>query len=214
MVPLFLALVAAQGVDASGVAAQVEDDAEVRGVVVSAATGEPIAGAWVTLEDREYGAYSRRDGRFVLTDMPNVTRGYSFAALGYVPATVTLEPGSVDAVVELSPDESLQPGLTLVLDRLEERRNGARLFDRDAMAYSGAFNLGEMLGNRGVHRVLKTCLDEYWAPGLLVESPVGFYRMEIHGATARVYTEEFLAEMATRDEASIRRQVRPELAKC
>jgi hypothetical protein len=108
----------------------------------------------------------------------------------------------------------MQPGLGLVLDRLDERRNGARLFDRDAMAYSGAFSLGELLNDRGVRRVLKTCLDEYWAPGLLVESPVGFYRMEIHGSTARVYSEEFLAEMATRDEAAIRRLVRPEQAKC
>jgi hypothetical protein len=196
------------------VVAQIDNDAEVRGTVVSAETGEPVAGAWVALADREFGTYSHRDGRFILRDMPDVPRGYFVAALGYEPSTVTLDPTADQLVVELAPDEAMQPGLAFLLDHLDERRNGARVFDREALTYSNAFNLGELLNDRGVRGVRRVCLDERWAPGLLVESPVGLYRMEIHGQTARVYTEAFLERMATKDEATIRRSVRPELPKC
>jgi hypothetical protein len=38
--------------------------------------------------------------------------------------------------------------------------------------------------------------------------------VEIHGGTARAYSEEYLQEMATRDAATIRRLVRPEQPTC
>jgi hypothetical protein len=188
--------------------------ADLRGNLVSAATGEPIAGAFVALGDREFGTYSRRDGRFLLPDMPGSPREYLVEALGYLPATVTLDPRSADVVVQLSPDESLQTGVNFLFAHLDERRNGARLFDREAMAFSGAFDLGELLSDRGVRGVERVCLDEHWAPGLLLEPPVDFYRMEIHGRTARVYSQDFLAQMAAQDSATIRRLVRPEQPTC
>jgi hypothetical protein len=38
--------------------------------------------------------------------------------------------------------------------------------------------------------------------------------MEIHGSTARLYSEEFLRQMAAEDPDTIRRLVRPERPTC
>jgi hypothetical protein len=196
---------------ASPVSAQ---DGELRGGVVSAETGEPIAGAWIALAGRGYGTYSRKDGSFRLPEVPTEPRRYDVAALGYTATTVALDPETPDLVLTLEPDESLLPGVELVLAHLEERRNGARLFDQQELAFSRAFDLAELLTMRGVRRVRKFCVDERWEPGAAGMEPGVFYRMEIHGSIARLYTEEFLAEMATKDPETIRRTLRPEQPIC
>jgi len=190
-----------------------DERTELRGDILASDTREPIAGAWIALEGRGFGTYSRRDGGFRLPEVPTAVRRYDVQALGYLPATVTLQPES-DLVVTLEPDESLLPGVTFLLQHIEERRNGARLFDRQALAFSGAFDLAELLRTRGVRGVRKFCLDERWSPGLENSPPESFYRMEIHGSTARLYSEEFLQEMAVQDTETIRRIVRPEQPTC
>ena len=190
-----------------------DERTELEGEVIDSDTREPIAGVWIALEGRGFGTYSRRDGRFRLPEVPSAPRRYDVQGLGYQSATLTLQPGS-DLVVALDPDESLLPGVRSVLDHIEERRNGARFFDREALAFSGAFDLSELLTTRGVHGVRKFCLDERWAPGLEGSPPEDFYMMEIHGGTARLYTEEFLMEMAAADTETVRRIVRPEQSTC
>ena len=190
-----------------------DERGELEGEVIASDTRQPIAGVWIALQGREFGTYSRRDGRFRLPEIPSAPRRYDVQALGYLPATVTLQPGA-DLVLTLDPDESLLPGVRFVLDHLEERRNGARFFDQEALAFSGAFDLGEMLTTRGVRGVRKFCLDERWAPGLQGSPPENFFLMEIHGSIARLYTEEFLAEMAAENAETIRRRVRPEQPIC
>ena len=64
------------------------------------------------------------------------------------------------------------------------------------MAFSGAYKLGEFLEMRGVRRVRKYCLDEETDPGLETVPPEDFYMVEMHGSTARVYTEAFLERPA------------------
>jgi hypothetical protein len=205
--------VVARPLAGQSVSARSDERTELRGDVVASDTGEPIAGAWIALEGRGYGTYSRRDGGFRLPEVPTAARRYDVEALGYLPATITLEPTS-DLVVTLEPDESLLPGVQFLLQHIEERRNGARLFDRQALAFSGAFDLAELLRTRGVRGVRKFCLDERWTPGLQTSPPESFYRMEIHGSTARLYSEEYLQEMATQDAATVRRLVRPEQPTC
>jgi hypothetical protein len=213
-VATLLALAAvAPPVVAQSVSIRSDERTELRGDVVASDTGEPIAGAWIALEGRGYGTYSRRDGGFRLPEVPTAARRYDVEALGYLPVTITLEPAS-DLVVTLEPDESLLPGVQFLLQHIEERRNGARLFDRQALAFSGAFDLAELLRTRGVRGVRKFCLDERWSPGLQNSPPESFYRMEIHGSTARLYTEEYLQEMAVADAETIRRVVRPEQPTC
>jgi len=210
---LALAVVASP-VTGQSVSIRSDERIELRGDIVSSETGEPIPGAWIALEGRGYGTYSRRDGRFRLPEVPTAARRYDVQALGYLPATITLQPESSDLVVTLEPDEALLPGVNFLLEHIEERRNGARLFDREALAFSRAFDLGDLLTTRGVRGVRKFCLDERWTPGLEGSPPEGFYRMEIHGSTARLYTEEFLQEMALEDTETIRRRVRPEQPTC
>jgi hypothetical protein len=194
--------------------AQEESERELRGDVVSAATGEPVAGAWIALEGYGWGTYSRRNGHFRLPDVPTARRGYDVRALGYLPATLTLEPTRDARSIELTPDASLQDGLPFLLDHLEDRRNAGRVFDREVLAFSGAFNLGELLTARGVRRVRRFCLDEVTTPGLSLAPPDEFYLVEIHGSTVRAYTEEFLERTARQDLDTIQEIVRLHLPIC
>ena len=211
---MFLATILFLGATAPRLVAQQDEDPELTGDVVSAATGEPIAGAWVALEGWGFGTYSRRDGRFRLPEVPMGPRRYDVQALGYMSSVTTLEPTSGDQLIELDPDPSLQPGLAFVLDHLENRRNAGRVFDRQALAFSGAYNLGELLSSRGIRRVRKFCLDERWAPGLAEARPEDFYMLEIHGRTARLYTEEFLQQTAREDAEAIQKIIRLEQTVC
>lgn len=189
-------------------------DPELTGHVVSAETAEPVAGAWIGLQGWERGTYSWRDGHFRLPEVPAAPRRYSVQALGYLPSTITLDPTTGDQVVELEPDDALQAGLEFLFDHLDNRRNGGRLFDRQALAFSGAFDLGDFLTTRGVRRVRKFCLDERWAPGLQQAPPESFYRLEVFGSLVRVYTEEFLEQTAREDVETIKEIVRLRLPRC
>ncbi|HUF75081.1 MAG TPA: carboxypeptidase regulatory-like domain-containing protein [Longimicrobiales bacterium] len=195
-------------------AAQEDDDPELRGDVVSATTGEPIAGAWIAMEGYGYGTYSRRDGDFRLPDVPDGPRRFDVRALGYVAETIMLDPTSGEQVIELDPDPALHPGLEFLLAHLEDRRNAGRVFDREALAFSGAYDLGEFLRMRGVRRVRKFCLDEETAPGLQTVPPEDFYMVEMHGSTARVYTEEFLERTAREDAERMQEIVRLRMPMC
>lgn len=199
---------------ASPVLAQDDEDPELRGDVVSVASGEPIAGAWVAMQGWGYGTYSHRDGRFRLPEVPGRPVRYDVHALGYVAETLTLDATTGEQVIELEPDPEVQPGLMFLLDHLENRRNGGRMFDRQALAFSGAFDLGELLSNRGIRRVRKYCLDEVTAPGLFKAQPQEFYLVEVHGSTVRAYTEEFLERTAREDVEAIEEIVRLRLPMC
>jgi hypothetical protein len=209
IVPL---VVAAPGV--APVRAQRAEPVEMRGNVVSARTGEPVAGAWIALEGRGFGTYSWRDGHFRLPEVPPGPRRYEVEALGYFPSTPTLDPSTADLVLALEPDDSLQAGLSRVFDRLDRRRRGGRVFDKQTLAFSGAFDLQELLRMRGVRGVGRFCLDERWVPGLSSAPPQEYYMLEIHGGTARLYTEEFLAEMAAADTETLQRVIRVESPAC
>ena len=193
---------------APGLAAQEEDDPELRGDVVSATTGEPIAGTWIALEGYGYGTYSRKDGDFRLPDVPAAPRRFDVQALGYLPVTITLDATAGDQVIELEPDPEVKPGLDFLLAHLENRRNAGRVFDREVLAFSGAYDLGELLRMRGVRRVRKFCLDEETAPGLQTARPADLYMVEMHGSTARAYTEGFLERTARQDPETIQQIVR------
>lgn len=199
---------------APGLAAQDEGDPELRGEVVSSATGEPIAGAWVAMEGYGRGTYSRGNGDFRLPDVPAALRRFDVRALGYMPRTLPLDPTTGQQVVELDPDPEVLPGLRFLMAHLEDRRNAGRLFDRESLAFSGAYDLGELLRMRGVRRVRKFCLDEETAPGLQTVPPEDFYMVEIHGSTARAYTEEFLDRTAREDPERIQQIVRLQLTMC
>jgi hypothetical protein len=125
-----------------------------------------------------------------------------------------MEPTRDARSIALTPDASLQDGLPFLFAHLEDRRNAGRVFDREALAFSGAFNLGELLTARGVRRVRKFCLDEVTTPGLSLAPPEEFYLVEIHGSTVRAYTEEFMERTARQDLDTIQEIVRLHLPIC
>jgi hypothetical protein len=190
------------------------NDAELTGNVVSTATGQPVTGAWIALRGWEFGTYSRRDGRFRLPEIPGGPRPYDVQALGYLPTTLTLDPRSGDLVIELEPDEELQAGVAFLFRHLDARRRGGRVFDVEDLAFSGSFDLAEFMTTRGVRSVRRFCVDERWSPGASQAPPGNFYRMELHGGTARLYTEEFLARTAAEPPETIREIIRRDMPVC
>lgn len=199
---------------ASPLVAQDDEDPELTGHVVSARTGEPIAGAFIGLQGWERGTYSWRDGHFRLPEVPARPANYSVQALGYESMGFNTDATRGERTVELEPDSALQAGLSVLFDRLDDRRNGGRVFDRQALAFSGAYNLGELLAARGVRRVRKYCLDEESSPGLGTAPPEYFYRVEVFGSAVRAYTEEFLESTARESPDRIREIVRLRLMLC
>lgn len=194
--------------------AQDDEDPELTGHVVSAETGEPVSGAFIGLQGWERGTYSWRDGHFRLPQVPARPANYSVQALGYESLEFNTDARRGEHTIELEPDSALQAGLRVLFDRLDDRRNGGRVFDRQALAFSGAYNLGELLETRGVRRVRKYCLDEESSPGLGTAPPQYFYRVEVFGRAVRAYTEEFLEQTARESPERIEEIIRLRLMLC
>ena len=182
---------------------------ELRGTVVSAGTGDVVAGAWIALRDQDWGTYSWNDGHFFLPEVPGSPASYEVNALGYEPETLTLEPGDPDQVVELQPDPDVLEGLKGFMDQVERRRQRGgqlRMFDREALAFNGAFSLGDYLAQRGVRTVRQVCLDERPGTlGLLERRATEFYMAEVVGGYLRLYTEDFV-ERAARERLELQRE--------
>ena len=134
-----LALVVVLG--GAGVLVGQEGDTEVRGRVLAAGTGEVVAGAWIALEGRDWGTYSRSDGTFALPQVPDGPRRYEVEALGYETALLTLDPADEIQIVELAPDPVQLEGVEVVTDRFRARRNAVatsvRVFDKQRLAFEG-----------------------------------------------------------------------------
>lgn len=140
--------------------------------------------------------------------MPAGPRRYGIEALGYLPVDKTLDASAPGHVIALEPDEELQRGLTFLFAHLENRRNAGRTFDRDAIAFSGAYDVRESLAGRGVRRVRRYCVDERADPGIGLAPPQYFYLIEVHGSTVRIYPEDFLEETVRQDEETIQEIIR------
>jgi hypothetical protein len=177
-----------------------ESEAELRGNVVSATTGEVVAGAWIALENQYWGTFSWNDGHFFLPEVPSRPMSYEVSALGYEPFLATLDPTASDLTVELTPDPEMQEGLAFIMDQLRRRRNGGgdlRVFDRQALAFNGYFTLGDFLLHHGVERVRGICLNERPETfGILEHEGDEFYLVETFGAMVRLYTEDFFEQAA------------------
>lgn len=184
----------------TAVLGQEADDPELRGTVVSDATGEVVGGAWIALEGEQWGTFSWNDGHFFLPEIPGRPMVYEVKALGYEPELLTLDPAEADLTVELTPDSEMQEGLAALLDQLQRRRNRGgdlRVFDREALSFNGSFSLGDFLADHGVRGVRQICLNERPEPlGVLEREGHQFYMVETFGRILRLYTEDFIARAA------------------
>ena len=179
---------------------QEDGDPELRGTVVSAQTGEVVAGAWVALEGERWGTYSWNDGHFFLPEIPARAMMYEVNALGYESELLTLDPAESDLVVELTPDPELQQGLASLMDQIRRRRNRGgdlRVFDREALSFNGSFDLNDFLSLHGVRDIRQVCLNERpEAIGILEREGHQFYMAERTWGLLRLYTEDFIEEAA------------------
>jgi hypothetical protein len=188
---------------------QAQDEPELRGTVVSAETGEKVAGAWIALEGYDWGTYSWNDGHFWLPEIPGGAARYEVSAVGYESDVLTLDPAGSDLVVQLRPVPEVLDGMPFLMEQLEGRRNRGgdlRVFDREALAFHGYFDLRDFLSQHGVRGVRAVCLDERpEAIGILDREGHGFYMAEVVGGYLRLYTDEFI-ERAARERLELQRE--------
>jgi hypothetical protein len=204
-------LVAALG-GAGGVFAQEGGDPDVTGTVVSSTTGDPISGVWIQLvENGDFSTYSWNDGHFLIPGAPAGPHDYTFHALAYHDATVTIDASAGDRRVELTPDPVLLDRLNALDKQLEGRRNRTRrpvVFDRADLAFDmerlssrAEWTLARFLQRHRLEQPSIVCLNE--APGgafALEEEPQSFYLVEAldHGRVLRIYTEDFVRSLIMR----------------
>ena len=180
-------------------------DRDVRGVVVSAGTGDAIESAWITFGDGDVGTYSRTDGDFFLPGAPSYSGLYVVRAIGYEDAAVALEPGVEGQVVELTPDPASLSRLEQVRGELRARTNrsqGVRIFEGEQLAFASDQTVLELLNRRGLRAPRTICLDD--APGgeVAIEwAPHELFRVEalLGGSVVRLYTEEYIQRLIQQD---------------
>ena len=129
-----------------------QDKATVRGRVVEAATGNPVAGAFVTFADVRKRAYTDRTGTFTLTDVPAGPHALEVRQIGFQPAVTSLAVPAADTLtVRLAADPVTLQGITAQVDRMEYRRIHSTLasstFDQHQIAVFGHPNPVDFLRN-------------------------------------------------------------------
>lgn len=123
------ASLAALLVAALPLAAQDDGPVDIAGRVVDAASGAPLAGAWLRLENPRRAAVSGTDGRFVLERVPRGEQEVSVGRIGYESREVVWSVAGEgrDVEVALSPGSIALEAITVQVDRLERRaRSSAR----------------------------------------------------------------------------------------
>lgn len=128
------------------------------GTVVDDA-GRPLLGAFVSIEDSEWGSLTGESGRFELPDVTAGTVSITVELLGYETLRWT---GAVRAdtplTLTLAPRPILLEGLEVVTNRFESRRKAAatsvRWFDRSDLATSVEYDVLDFVASRaGLSRV-------------------------------------------------------------
>ncbi len=124
----------------------------VRGVVVDAASGRPVAGAAVRLERARLRVGTDSAGAFAMRRAPAGTQLLHVTALGYEPAMQLVAvpaDGGVDVRIPLTAGPIALEGLRVVADRLEARRRtvplSSRVIPEKAMALSSAPTMQDFL---------------------------------------------------------------------
>lgn len=195
-----LALAAVALAAATIPAAAQEGDVTLRGHVVDAATGQPLANATVEIESVDRGTITDVQGRFFLTGLRAGTYEVVIGRLGYEERTqsVAVSAGAEALTVRLAADPIRMAAIEVQIDRLERRRltttTASRAFDEAALRAVRHGTVGRFLQDVGgvrptacSHRELTpSCvyargetqrpvvvLDEHVAPGGL-EALQGF----------------------------------------
>jgi hypothetical protein len=191
-----------------------------RGTVIDAATSEPIAGAYVGVQDSRSGVPTNARGEFILTRVP-VGATIEVTHLGYAGWTQRVD-GSETLRIALRVDPIVMNALEVVTDRFEQRRRasgvasrsytadqiiGAPVTDaRDFALLRAPFGRcadgrGDCIYRRGRWRQPSICIDDFpygSDVNVLATIPAHeIHRFELVGGTSiYVYTKHFAERLA------------------
>lgn len=123
----------------SALAQEQAEPFDLHGVVVDAG-GKPLVGAFVGLAGSDWGALTSKTGRFIIPDVYPGRLELTAEQLGYATRRWVgmVGPGDAPLVIELDADPLVLPGLTVVTDRFQSRRNATattvQAYDRNDLA--------------------------------------------------------------------------------
>jgi hypothetical protein len=212
---------------ASAVAAQGTQKIDVTGVVVDRATGAPIVGAAVSVNDGNT-LVTDRDGRFRARGVRAGTVRFDVSQLGYADLADTREiRADAQAIrLELQPNPVMLQAIEVIGDRLRARRNSipysVRAFDVAQLATSGHWDAFDFIRSRMIATACRPDVHGSWCirrrgqwvrPQVYVDDARFFggldvlegwpvddlYLVEViaNGAQVRIYTKRFAQLLAS-----------------
>ena len=126
---------------------------DVAGLVADATTGDPVAGAALSIEGTRLRILTDGDGRFVLRGIPRGEHTWVIESLGYATWRQPLAVEHLDQLrIGLMPRPVDLEAITVTVDRLEERRRLASYavytLARDELRSSSAIEAAELIRSR------------------------------------------------------------------
>jgi hypothetical protein len=200
-----------------------QESVSLRGRVIDRETRMPIEGAIVLPAGGTRGYVTDSLGLFVLSAPAGGAYALTAEQLGYAVAEVTLASTAPEefSTILLTPNPIAMEGLTVLVDRFEQRRRfhfgPVRVLDQAALLRRGASSAYDIVRanvpfarpcsadmnrlcvwRRGQRRTVQMCLDEAPAYGgisdLEVQSGADLYMVEVYdqGLEVRLYTRWFV----------------------
>jgi hypothetical protein len=153
--------------------AQQTRPSDVRGKVVDAATGDPVAGAMVTVTGARRRAYTDRTGTFTVAGVAAGGHLLRVAQLGYAAVELAVAVPSADSLtVRMTAEPLTLQGITAQVDRMEYRRihstMASRSYDQGQIATFGHPNPVDFLRTVGNLRIAR-CNDRDASGGVAGE---------------------------------------------
>jgi len=203
------------------------------GVVVDAASGDPVAHATVEIRGTSRSTRTDASGRFTLRGLPEGAHRMIVQQIGYVQRGEWVDvPGDVEPLyLALQPDPIVLRGIEVQMDRFEQRRRRSarpvRAFERETLLAAPIGSMADWIPRRsGMHVApcrdpFDTCvrhrgrtvrvsvfIDGERALGgmddLLSYGPEDIHLVEVWGGTqVRVYTQHYVGTRAARIGANL-----------
>lgn len=131
-----------------------EEKQDLHGVVLDSQTGQPVAGAYVEVVERDKTVVADAQGRFRVGGLRPGTYSVIVHHLGYTHAERTVRLGERNELIqiELAPNPVMLKEIEVISNRLERRRNSlpisVRAYEANELMSTGAFDALEFVRAR------------------------------------------------------------------